>query len=123
MNVKFIYNKKSFILLLFNLLLSLAIILIISPKVWFLSFIAVYFYILGIFSSVYLEKKLKSSPNKFISQYMIVSMFRLVLHIIIIILLFLNLEERFIIAGIFFLNYITSTIFEANEWLSTKNKS
>lgn len=119
----FTYKNKHWLVLLLNFVLSITIILIVTPQVWFLSGISVYFFLLGLISSIYLAQKLKTNPNRFISQYMLVSMIRLMLHLIAIVLLFIFFKERFLIAGIFFLNYTTSTIYEATQWLSTKNKS
>lgn len=116
-------NNKHWLVLLLNAVLSLTVILLTAPPLWFLTIISIYFFLLGNISSFYLGKKIKSSPNRFISQYMLVSMVRLILHLIVIVMLFIFFEERFLIAGVFFLNYIISTIYEASMWLSTKNKS
>lgn len=116
-------NNKLWLVLLINFVASIIIIFIVTPTVWYLSGISFYFFLLGVFSSFYLEKKLKTTPRRFISQYMLVSMLRLVLHLIVIVILFIFFKERFLIAGIFFLNYIISTFYEASQWLSTKNKS
>lgn len=119
----FLKNPKHWLVLLLNAVLSLTLILLIAPPLWFLTIISIYFFLLGNISSFYLGKKIKTAPNRFISQYMLVSMVRLILHLIVIVLFFIFFEERFLIAGIFFLNYIISTIYEASMWLSTKNKS
>ncbi|GAB4454738.1 MAG: hypothetical protein Fur0028_10080 [Bacteroidales bacterium] len=123
MKLQFPFKNKHWLVLLLNFVLSITIILIVAPQVWFLSGISVYFFLLGLISSIYLLKKLKTNPNRFISQYMLVSMLRLMFHLIAIVLLFVFFKERFLIAGIFFLNYIISTLYEATQWLSTKNKS
>jgi hypothetical protein len=123
--MKHLFSKenKIWIVFLINLVLSLLIILLIAPSIWFISAISFYFFIISLISSLYLEKKLESAPKRFISQYMLVSMIRLLLHIILLVFLFLFFIDRFLIAGIFFLNYITSTIFEVSQWLTSKNKS
>lgn len=123
MKQQFSKNNKHWLILLLNTVLSLTIILFIDPPLWFLSIISIYFYLIGTISSFYLSKKIISAPNRFISQYMLISMIKLVLHLVVLVILFIFFKNRFLIAGIFFLNYIISTIYEASLWLSTKNKS
>jgi len=116
-------NKKSWFVLTISILVSFTIIMFISQSLWYLAFISFYFYILSHISFRYLNKKHQQSPNRFISQYMLVSMLKLILHIAVLVILFLLYTERFLIAGIFFFNYIIYTIHEASFWLSTKNKT
>ncbi|NSW44471.1 MAG: hypothetical protein HPY79_01395 [Bacteroidales bacterium] len=116
-------NKKSWFVFAISILVSFIIIFFIAPSLWYLTLISFYFFILSHISFQYLNKKHQQSPNTFISQYMLVSMLKLILHLTVLVILFLLNTERFLIAGIFFFNYIIYTIYEASIWLSTKNKS
>jgi len=115
-------NKKSWLVLTMCSLISFLIIVIIAPSLWYLTFISFYFYSLSEISFQYLNKKHQQSPNRFISQYMLVSMLKLFLHIAVLVILFFFFTEHFLIAGIFFFNYIIYSIHEATLWLSIKSK-
>lgn len=117
------FTKKSWLVFIINLIVSLIIIGIYNFSLWYFSFISVYFFMLSFFSFIYLRKIFISKPPRFISQYMLISMIRLILHLTILIILFIYFKEKFLIAGLFFSNYIISTINEAYTWSSSKNKN
>ncbi len=121
--MKNLFQKKSWLVLMINLMVSLIIIGIYNFSLWYFITISLYFFILGTISYWYLNKKFINKPKRFISQYMLVSMIRLILHLSILIILFIYFKDRFLIAGLFFSNYIISTIYEASIWTSQKNKN
>jgi len=120
--MKNLFQKKSWLVLMINLAVSLLIIGIYNYLLWYFFTISIYFFILGIISYWHLNKVFTHKPNRFIGQYMLVSMIRLILHLSFLIILFIYFKDRFLIAGLFFSNYIISTIYEASIWTSSKNK-
>ena len=117
------FTKKSWLVFIINLMVSLIIIGIYNFSLWFFSLISAYFFILSFFSFIYLRKIYISKPKRFIGQYMLISMMRLILHLTILVILFIYFKDKFLIAGLFFSNYIISTIYEASIWASSKNKN
>lgn len=117
------FTKKSWLVFIINLLVSLIITGIYNFSLGYFSLISVYFFILSFFSFIYLRKIFIIKPKRFISQYMLVSMLRLIVHLIILVILFIYFKDKFLIAGLFFTNYIISTVYEASVWTSSKNKN
>lgn len=120
--MKISFKKKSWLVLVINLVISFLIICIFNYLLWYFLTIPIYFFIVSTISHWYLNKVLTHKPNQFISRYMLLTMIRLIIHIVVIIVLFIHFKEKFLIAGLFFINYLVSTTYEVVIWSSSNRK-
>lgn len=114
--------KQSLILLCISLILSYFIIFLFNQGKEWLAIIPLYFYLLSFASFKFLKMRHKKTPTLFISSYLAVTMIRLFLHLTAIVVLFIYTKEKYLIATLFFVNYIIYTVYEVFKWTS-KNEN
>ncbi len=115
-------KKTSLLVFVATIMFSAVIIYFFNSKNWFWITIPVYFYTLSFFGYPYLQKQLQKSSTTFVSKYLLISTFKMLLHLGIIFILLFLCNEKILIAVLFLFNYFVFSIYEVISWNTLHKK-